>query len=121
MTVDHNRVREALVAAGVEPDLGLLQDVVERIVGAAHPERIVLFGSAAEGRMGPYSDLDLLVVKSGTYRRIDVMHAIRRELRGLGASVDLVVATPEELVDHGSNPALVYWSALRNGRELYAT
>lgn len=120
MTTDQNRVREAPAAPGVEPDAALLRDVVERIVRAARPERILLFGSAAEGRMRPDSDLDLLVVKAGTYRRIDVMHAIRRELRGLGAAVDLVVATPEELVDHGSNPALVYWSALRTGRELYA-
>lgn len=120
MTADHDRVEEAPVAAGAEPDPALLRDIVERIVRATRPERIVLLGSAADGRMQPHSDLDVLVVKAGTYRRIDVMHAIRRELRGLGVAVDLVVATPEELAEHGSNPALVYASALQSGRELYA-
>lgn len=96
-------------------------DLVERIVRAAEPDRIILFGSAAKGVMGPHSDLDVLVVKAGTYRRLDVMRAIRRELRGLGEAVDLVVATPAELDRYGDCSALVYYPALREGRELYAT
>lgn len=39
-----------------------LQDVVERLVDAYHPERIYLFGSAARGEAGPDSDCDVLVL-----------------------------------------------------------
>ena len=39
------------------------------LVEAAQPEKIILFGSAARGEMGPDSDVDLLVVKSGVHRR----------------------------------------------------
>lgn len=105
---------------GLRPDPSLLTDLIARIVRAVSPERIILFGSAAEGRMGPNSDLDVLVVKSGVYRRIDLMHAIRKELRGFGAAVDLVVARPEELDEHGDRPGLVYREALKSGRELFA-
>ena len=45
------------------PDV--LDEVVQRIVAVADPEKIILFGSAARGELGPDSDLDLLVVKSG--------------------------------------------------------
>jgi UTP:GlnB (protein PII) uridylyltransferase len=45
-------------------DQGLLDEAVRRVVDVAHPDRIILFGSAARGQMGPDSDLDLLVVKS---------------------------------------------------------
>jgi predicted nucleotidyltransferase len=105
---------------GMRPDLELLEDLVDRVVQAAAPERIVLFGSAAHGRMGPHSDLDVLVVKSGNYRRIEVMHAIRRALRGFPHAVDLVVATPDELKSYGDSFSLVYYPALREGYELYA-
>ena len=42
---------------------GLLQEVVRRVLKVAQPERIILFGSAATGRMTPDSDIDLLVVE----------------------------------------------------------
>lgn len=120
MTTDPERVRETAASYGFHPDPAVLADLVERIVRAVAPDRIILFGSAAEGRMGPNSDLDVLVVKSGDHRRIDMMHAIRRELRGLGAAVDLVITTPAELEAHGDRPGLVYRPALRQGREVYA-
>jgi predicted nucleotidyltransferase len=47
------------------PDPKTLADIVRRVVEAAHPDKIVLFGSAARGEMGPDSDIDLLVIKGG--------------------------------------------------------
>ena len=41
----------------------VLDEVVRRIVEVAQPEKIILFGSAVRGEMGPNSDVDLLVVK----------------------------------------------------------
>jgi hypothetical protein len=49
-----------------------------------------------------------------------VLRAIRRGLRGFGAPVDIVVATPGELERYGASPGLVYHPALTEGRELYA-
>ena len=45
----------------------VLAKIVQRIVEVAQPERIILFGSAAREDMGPHSDIDLLVVKSGEF------------------------------------------------------
>jgi predicted nucleotidyltransferase len=42
----------------------VLDEIVRRVVGVAQPEKIILFGSAARGEMGPNSDVDLLVVRS---------------------------------------------------------
>lgn len=47
----------------------ILDEIVRRIVEVAQPDRIILFGSAARGEMGPDSDLDLLVVKAGVPHR----------------------------------------------------
>jgi len=48
----------------------LLSTLTRSIVESVHPLRIILFGSAARGAMGPDSDFDFLVVKpEGSHRR----------------------------------------------------
>ncbi|MGH8563862.1 MAG: nucleotidyltransferase domain-containing protein [Gammaproteobacteria bacterium] len=96
-----------------------LDELVQRIVGAVHPRRIILFGSAARGHMGPNSDLDVLVVmQDGTHRR-RTAQTIYRCLMGLGTAKDIVVVTELDVQEHGDNPSLALFPALREGRELY--
>jgi predicted nucleotidyltransferase len=47
-----------------------LDELVRRIVEAVNPLRIILFGSAARGEMGPDSDIDVLarVVGDAAFR-----------------------------------------------------
>lgn len=99
----------------------LLDEAVRRIVQAVKPLRIILFGSAARGRMGPHSDLDFLVVMpDGTHRRQAAREAFAA-LRGLGMAKDIVVVTERDLVEHRDNPSLVVKPALDEGKELYAS
>lgn len=39
------------------------QDITRRIVAAANPVKVILFGSQARGTAHPGSDLDLLVIE----------------------------------------------------------
>ena len=102
------------------PDPKVLDDIVRRVVEAAQPERIILFGSAARGEMGPDSDIDLLVVKSGKFNHDRVTRNIYRNLSG-AAAVDALVVTPEVLEHYGDSPYLVYYPALREGKVIYDT
>lgn len=95
-----------------------LREIVRRIVEAAQPEKIILFGSAARGEMGPDSDVDLLVVKSGVHRR-ELAARLYRELADLPVPKDIIVATPEDLERHRDTVGLVYRVALREGRVVY--
>jgi len=97
-----------------------LNEIIRRIVEVAQPEKIILFGSAARGEMGPHSDVDLLVVKSGVHRR-NLAKAIYRNLLGVGQAVDIIVVTPEDIERYGKCPALVIEPALREGKVVYAT
>ena len=96
-----------------------LELIIRRIVEVAKPEKIILFGSAARGAMGPNSDVDLLVVKAGV-NRLDLMGEICRNLHGVGEPVDVIVATPEDLERYRNSHALVFAPALREGRVVYA-
>jgi predicted nucleotidyltransferase len=95
-----------------------LDTIIERVVEVADPERIILFGSAARGDMGPRSDFDLLVVKSDVHRR-KLAQRIYRNLIGVGQPVDVVVVTPEDLEQYGDSHALIISPALKEGTEVY--
>src|SRR5580704_2306970 len=102
-----------------KPDPAILADIVKRVVEAANPEKIVLFGSAARGEMGPDSDLDLLVIKGGKFNHWRVLTRIRKHLRGKEAAVDVVLVTPEEAVRYRHTHCLVICPALREGKVIY--
>jgi len=108
------------VPAALEPRFErILNEVVQRVVRTAQPERIILFGSAARGQLSPDGDLDLLVIKSGVNRR-RLAAQLYRSLVGVGCPVDIVVVTPEDIDRYGLSPALVLEPALREGKEVYA-
>jgi predicted nucleotidyltransferase len=96
-----------------------LQEIVRRIVAAVQPEKIILFGSAARGKMGPNSDVDLLVIKRGKYHRRRVTGKIYRNMFGVGQAVDVIVVTPEEVEKYRDTHCLVIKPALQQGREVY--
>lgn len=96
----------------------ILDEIVKRIVAVANPEKILLFGSAARGKMGPNSDVDLIIIKTGVHRR-KLAQRLYKELIGVGQAVDLVVATPSDLLRYGDSVGLVYRPALQEGRVIY--
>ena len=103
----------------MHPDAPIIDDLVQRIVEAAHPLRIILFGSAARGEMGADSDLDVLVIMpDGTHRR-KTTEEIYRHMWGFGVAKDIVVVTESDLQAYGENPSMILKNALEEGRELY--
>ncbi|MDE2794361.1 MAG: nucleotidyltransferase domain-containing protein [Gemmatimonadota bacterium] len=96
----------------------VLDEVIRRVVEVAQPEKIILFGSAARGRMRPGSDLDLLVVRGGV-DALDLMGEIYLNMRGVGTAVDAIVATPEDLERYRDSYGMVIREALRYGRVVY--
>jgi predicted nucleotidyltransferase len=97
----------------------LLNEVVRRIVEIAHPRRIILFGSAARGQMGPNSDLDILVVMPDGIHRRQTAQTLYRNLPAMGIGKDIIVVTESDVRDYGQNPSLVLCPALREGKEVY--
>ena len=96
-----------------------LHEIIRRIVEIAQPEKIILFGSAAREEMGPNSDIDLLVIKSGA-NRLKLTGQIYRHMHGVGEAVDVVVVTPEDVERYRDSHALVIAPALREGKVVYA-
>ncbi|MBN1887105.1 MAG: nucleotidyltransferase domain-containing protein [Thermoflexales bacterium] len=97
----------------------ILEGLINRIVNTVHPIRIILFGSAARGEMGPNSDIDVMVVMpDGTHRSNTVRH-LYKQMLGFGFPVDILVATPSVLDQHKDNTSLIYRDVLSEGKEVY--
>jgi predicted nucleotidyltransferase len=97
----------------------VLDKIIQRIVEVAQPERIILFGSAARGNMGPHSDVDLLVVKGGEFDQSRLVGDIYMHLHGVGQAVDVIVVTPEQVEQYRHIHCLIIAPALREGQEVY--
>lgn len=99
----------------------VLNEIIRRIIEVAQPEKIILFGSAVRGEMGPNSDLDLLVIKAGVSHRGRLTEAIYMNLIGVGQAVDVIVVTPEDVERYRNIFGLVIEPALKEGRIIYAS
>ena len=96
-----------------------IKELVRRIVKTVEPNRILLFGSAARGNLGPDSDLDVLVIMPDGVHRRQTAQKIHRSLAGIGISKDILVVTESDVKEYADNPSLVIYPALREGKELY--
>lgn len=89
-------------AIRVEERRALLADEIERFVNVcrakADVRAVYVFGSYASGRIGPTSDLDLLVVRDTHLAYNDRGDDLRREA-SLEVHLDLIVVTPVEYRD----------------------
>lgn len=104
----------------MQADSAQLDQLVRTIVNTVHPLSVILFGSAAREQMTGQSDIDLMVVMpNGTHRR-HTSQLLYRTIRGIRTPFDLIVATTGDLEKHRDNIGLIYRTALREGRTLYA-
>jgi uncharacterized protein len=82
------------------------------------PEKIVLFGSYAQGQPTDDSDVDLLVVMNHKGKASAQALAIRRAVRR-SFPLDLIVKTPRETKARLNRSDVFITSALTEGRTLY--
>jgi predicted nucleotidyltransferase len=97
----------------------VIENLINRIVDAVHPMRIILFGSAARGEMGPSSDIDVMVVVPEGTHRSSTARYLYKQMFGFGFPVDIVVVTPSVLDRHKDSIGLIYRTVLAEGKEVY--
>ena len=97
----------------------LIEEVARRLTAAAPGAKVILFGSRARGDDQPDSDIDLLVIEPGTVEKPRAESArLRRELRGLGVGLDVVVVSARHAEDWGQLDGSLVHDALSEGRIL---
>ena len=95
----------------------ILDEIVRRIVACANPEKIILFGSGARGKMGSNSDIDLLVIKSGEFDAGALTEEIYMQLIGVGQAVDVVVVSATDAKRYRDSPYFIVFTCFPAGQE----
>jgi len=100
-----------------------LEDMVQVIVDAAHPEQIILFGSHSRGESLIGSDVDLLIVESAPFdtkrSRKKEMARLWRALAPFPFAKDILVYSRDEVEYWRDSLNNVVSRALRDGKVLY--
>lgn len=73
-----------------------LKRIVDVIVKGYSPQRIILFGSLANGQIHEWSDIDLVIIKKTKERFLNRIHNVRL-MTHPKVGVDFIVYTPQEL------------------------
>jgi len=100
-------------------DDSIIQKIVEQILKVAHPDRVILFGSAATGGMTADSDLDLLVIEEQVLNIREESLRLRATLAGLHLSVDLIVMTRERFEETKDVIGGIAYPAHKYGKIIY--
>lgn len=96
-----------------------INHIAEVIADNYHPEKIILFGSYAEGMPTAGSDLDILVIKETNIPQHQRPREIRKFLRGMGIPMDIIVYTKSE-IEKWKNVKMAFISQiLENGKVIY--
>jgi predicted nucleotidyltransferase len=100
-------------------DESLVQEIVRRVLAAARPDRIILFGSAAAGTMTGDSDIDLLVLEQQPDSAHEESVKIRDSIGDLGYPFDVIVMPTERFEQTKDIVGGLAYPANRHGRVIY--
>ena len=93
----------------------------QRLIAAANPICVILFGSQARGNANPESDADFLVIEKKVEDRFSELARLRHCLKGLLLPADILVIDQDGFMRLRDEPGSVYHHAYREGRCLYGT
>jgi predicted nucleotidyltransferase len=93
-----------------------LESLVEQLRQIPAVQKVILFGSFAQGRRDLFTDLDLLVVMDSSLDFVARGVDLARQLRA-GVALDLLVYTPQEMETMRDRPFIRH--ALATGEVLY--
>ena len=77
-------------------DNALLEKIIDRIVSKYSPEKVIVFGSVANGAADSDSDVDILVIMETELSYHRRSGPIRATMRGIPVAADIFVLTPDE-------------------------
>ena len=96
-----------------------LQRATDLIIRQYSPERVILFGSLAQGRVHEWSDIDLAIVKETPHRFIDRIGDVLGLVRPT-VGFNVVVYTPQEVAQMEAGDHY-FWvdEIIKKGKVLY--
>ncbi len=97
-----------------------VQSVVNQIIANYKPQKIILFGSQAEGLASPDSDYDLFMVKDTSGTITQRQYDVWKSINDWSIPFDFIVYTPREVAEAKHNGSWFMKQIETKGKTLYA-
>ena len=107
------------VTKETEVTQAIIDRSVRRVVEAADPVKVILFGSRVRGDAHGDSDIDLLVVERTVRDTAQESARLRRAIGPVGVGVDVVVVDEAGFDKWSEAPGSTLYWAKREGRVVY--
>lgn len=99
-------------------DITPIEDFANQIACEFSPDKIILFGSHANGTATDESDVDILVILpfegNSSYKALEILNKLHPNF-----PVDLLVRTPEQVHYRLANDDYFLHDVIENGKVLY--
>lgn len=96
-----------------------LKEIIKKIVDVVEPDKIILFCSRVKGKNKEWSDYDICVLKKDIENKRKLAQKIYHKLFGVGASVDVIVETPEKFNELKDKWFLIHGEIAKSGSLVY--
>ena len=96
-----------------------INEIIQRIVENFKPEKIILFGSYANGMPTEDSDLDLLIIKDSDLPARMQNRKVRKMVSNLRIPVDVIVKTAKEFETYKDIIGTIIYPANKFGKVIY--
>jgi len=93
--------------------------LILRIIELSKPEKIILFGSQANGTDNINSDIDLLVLIEGIENKRQMAQKLYKELMPFRVAIDLIIETPANYLKYKSEKSFIYYQIAKTGKTIY--
>ena len=99
----------------------IIREIIRRVLSVSPAERIILFGSAATGKMTRDSDIDLLIIEPSPKDTRKRSTRIRGSLSGIGYPIDVIVMASERFEETKNVIGGISYPANKYGKVIYET
>ena len=96
-----------------------MDEIKRRIIKNLKPQKIILFGSYANGNPTEDSDLDFLIIKDSTLPSYIQNRKLRKLLSDLRIPVDIIVKTSKEFDLYKDIIGTIIYPANKFGKVIY--
>ena len=97
----------------------VIDEIANKIAINFQPDKILLFGSYANGGANNDSDIDLLIIKNSDLPRYKRSAEIRKSLIGTKEPIDVIVYTQEEFDKEKDDEYSFLNTAIKTAKVLY--
>lgn len=101
-----------------EEQLALIKRKLDAILGACHPSKVFLIGSASRGQMTVASDVDFILVIADHLNQQEILKAISLARKGDDWPQDVLLIGESDFKKKSTQGG-IYWIAAEEGIEVF--